>query len=316
MNSPESNSIVTTDFHFKNQQHKYQGKVRDVYDIGDQLIIVATDRISAFDHILSRPIPYKGQVLNLIASHFLNAVRDICPVWLDNTPDPNVSIGKKCSAIPIEMVIRGYLTGHAWRTYNSGLRSLCGEALEDGMIENQKFEKPIITPTTKATEGHDLDISILQLKELNIISNAQLDQMIDYSHQLFKRGTKLAADQGLILVDTKYEFGIYDGELMLMDEIHTPDSSRYFELENYKLNLELNQPQIQLSKEFVREWLMSHGFQGKDDQLMPEMSDLFVWHVSERYIELYDKLVGKHFIKPDSSISIKDRIAQNLSNYF
>ncbi|MFZ1257111.1 MAG: phosphoribosylaminoimidazolesuccinocarboxamide synthase, partial [Saprospiraceae bacterium] len=243
-------------------------------------------------------------------------VRDICPVWLDNTPDPNVSIGKKCSAIPIEMVIRGYLTGHAWRTYNSGLRSLCGEALKDGMIENQKFEKPIITPTTKATEGHDLDISILQLKELNIISTAQLDQMIDYSHQLFKRGTKLAADQGLILVDTKYEFGIYDGELMLMDEIHTPDSSRYFELENYKFNLELNQPQIQLSKEFVREWLMSHGFQGKDDQLMPEMSDLFVWHVSERYIELYDKLVGKHFIKPDSSIRIKDRIAQNLSNYF
>jgi phosphoribosylaminoimidazole-succinocarboxamide synthase len=314
--SPEQLSLRSTDFKFKNQIGKYNGKVRDVYDLGDQLLIITTDRISAFDHILSRPIPYKGQVLNQIAAHFLNTVKDICKVWLMDCPDPNVSIGYKCKPIPIEMVVRGYLAGHAWREYSSGKNSLCGVMFEKGLKENQKFNLPIITPSTKASSGHDEDISLDEIKKKKIVSEELLDQMCKLALNLFERGTNMAADRGLILVDTKYEFGLIDNDLVLMDEIHTPDSSRYFEEHAYYENWSKGLPQVQLSKEFVREWLMAHGFQGKEDQIMPEMPDLFVWHTSDRYVELYEKITGVKFQKPDPEVSLSDRIAQNLSNYF
>ena len=316
MFSTEQVSLLSTDFKFKNQKGKYKGKVRDVYDLGDQLIIITTDRISAFDHILSRPIPYKGQVLNQIAAHFLNAVKDICKVWLIECPDPNVSVGYKCKPIPIEMVVRGYLAGHALREYSSGKRILCGVALDEGLKENQKFNQPIITPTTKASAGHDEDISIANIRVKKIVTDDVLDKMCNTAFQLFERGTQMAADRGLILVDTKYEFGLIDNDLVLMDEIHTPDSSRYFEKEAYYENFQNGSPQVQLSKEFVREWLMAHGFQGKEDQIMPEMPDLFVWHTSDRYIDLYERISGKPFQKPSPEQSISDRISQNLSNYF
>lgn len=314
--SPEHIALSGTDFQFKNQQQVYRGKVRDVYDIGEKLIIITTDRISAFDHILSRPIPWKGQVLNQIAAHFLEAVKDICPVWLEECPDPNVSIGKKCQGIPIEMVVRGYLTGHAWRTYNSGKRVLCGIQLEEGMRENQKFTSPILTPTTKASEGHDEDISAEELINRGIVSRALWEEMATLAFCLFERGTAIAAAQGLILVDTKYEFGLFDGKLILMDEIHTPDSSRYFERENYQQHFENNTSPRQLSKEFVREWLMAHGFQGKEGQIMPEMPDLFVWTISERYIDLYERITGKAFVKSETDMPVRQRIASNLSKYF
>ena len=312
---PEHIALSGTDFHFKNQQQVYHGKVRDVYDIGDKLIIITSDRISAFDHILPRPIPWKGQVLNQIAAHFLEAVKDICPVWLEECPDPNVSVGKKCQGIPIEMVVRGYLTGHAWRTYKSGERVLCGVQMEEGMRENQQFTSPILTPTTKASEGHDEDISSDSLIKRGIVSKDLWEDMARLAFRLFERGTSIAAEQGLILVDTKYEFGLFEGKLILMDEIHTPDSSRYFERANYLEHFNNNTSPTQLSKEFVREWLMAHGFQGKEGQLMPEMPDLFVWTISERYIDLYERITGKPFIKSDSGIPVRQRIASNLSKY-
>jgi phosphoribosylaminoimidazole-succinocarboxamide synthase len=315
VHSPEYKALISTDFHFKNQIGKYTGKVRDVYDLDTQLLIITTDRISAFDHILSRPIPYKGQVLNQIAAYFLRSVSDICKVWLTETPDPNVSIGIKCIPIPVEMVVRNYLVGHAWREYASGKRVLCGVQLENGLLENQKFAHPIITPTTKASEGHDMDISVEELKRRQIIPDVILDTMCEKALQLFDRGSQMADKQGLILADTKYEFGMYDEELVLMDEIHTPDSSRYFDKKAYEKNQLNRLPQVQLSKEFVREWLMAHGFQGKEDQLMPEMSDSFVWHVSERYIELYERITGLSFQKPSHQESIIARLTTNLKNY-
>ena len=316
MSSPEQFSLVSTDFKFKNQIGKYRGKVRDVYDLDHKLLIITTDRISAFDHILSRPIPYKGQVLNQIAAHFMNAVKDICRVWLTECPDPNVSIGQKCSPIPIEMVVRGYLAGHAWRVYSGGGRSLCGVDFELGLRENQKLDHAVITPTTKASSGHDIDISIDEIKTRKIVSEDIIDKICRLSLQLFERGSKMAAERGLILVDTKYEFGLFDNDIFLMDEIHTPDSSRYFETAAYNENFKNGKAQVQLSKEFVREWLMAHGFQGKDDQIMPEMPDVFVWHISERYIDLFERITGKPFQKPPQDQPISRRIASNLANYF
>ncbi|MDQ3141692.1 MAG: phosphoribosylaminoimidazolesuccinocarboxamide synthase [Bacteroidota bacterium] len=313
--TPESFSFTTTNFKFKNQQNLYHGKVRDVYDIGEQLIIIATDRISAFDCILPRPIPYKGQVLNQISAYFLNNAIDICKVWLESTPDVNVSVGKKCSPISIEFVVRGYLAGHAAREYNSGKRILCGVRLEDGLVEGEKLPEPIITPTTKAHEGHDMDISYQDIIELNLIDPEILDEIYKTSIELFNRGTTLAEDKGLILVDTKYEFGLYQGKICLMDEIHTPDSSRYYIKEGYNERQSQGLPQIQLSKEFVREWLTHHGFSGKPDEIMPEMPEAFVWEISNRYIELFEKITSTKFIKSEDT-SILKRIKNNLQSYF
>ncbi len=312
--TPESICITRTDFRFNNQKSIYHGKVRDVYDLGNELLMITTDRISAFDHILPRPIPYKGQVLNQMAAHFLEAARNVCPVWLKSSPDPNVAIGLKCEPIPIEMVIRGYLAGHAWRTYRNGSRSLCGVRLPQGLKEGEEFPNPIITPTTKASEGHDIDISKAEILEQGIISSEILNKMYDCSFALYEMGSEMARAKGLILVDTKYEFGILNDEIILMDEIHTPDSSRYYIAEGYEDRLKKNEPQIQLSKEFVREWLISYGFQGRENDLMPEMPDAFVWEVSRRYIELYEKITGKPFVKEDS-VSIEDRLKMNLKNY-
>lgn len=313
-NSIESLCIQSTDLKFKNQVSRYQGKVRDVYDIGDKLVVIATDRISAFDCVLSRPIPSKGQVLNQLAQHFLESVRDICPVWLQECPDPNVSIGLKCKPIPIEIVVRGYLAGHAWRTYKSGQRILCGVHMPDGMKESQAFPQPIITPTTKASEGHDQDVSREEILRLGLIPDADLDRIFAYARALYQRGAEMAMAHGLILVDTKYEFGYFEGKIMLMDEVHTPDSSRYYLAESYEDNLAGNKPQIQLSKEFVREWLIAHGFQGLDGQMMPHMSDSFVWEISDRYIELYEKITGTSFEKL-ASPDIMTRLKSNLRAY-
>lgn len=315
MSSANDICLSSTDFNFKYQQGKYEGKVRDVYDLGDKLLIITTDRISAFDHILPKPIPYKGQVLNLTAAYHLNKVRDIVPVWLTGTPDPNVAIGWKCEPIKIEMVVRGYLAGHAWRLYNSGQRSICGVTMPDGMKQNQSFDQAIITPTTKAEHGHDEDISIAELRKLKLISDDLLDEMTKISLQLYSRGFEIAAERGLILVDTKYEFGLLNGSLCLMDEIHTPDSSRYYIEEHYFDLLYKDQPQIQLSKEFVREWLIENGFQGLEGQKMPFMPDSFVGHVSNRYIDLYERITGLKFERPDDGISIEPRIRANLSEY-
>ncbi|MBK8955777.1 MAG: phosphoribosylaminoimidazolesuccinocarboxamide synthase [Saprospiraceae bacterium] len=312
---PENLSLHYTDFQFRNQTRKYTGKVRDVYDLGEQLLVVTTDRISAFDHILPRPIPYKGQVLNQIAAYFLRQVNDIVPTWLIETPDPNVTVGWKCTPVKIEMVVRGYLAGHAWRLYEKGERSICGVNLPGGMVQNQAFENFIITPTTKVSEGHDQDISLADLKAAGLISGDLLDNMCDVALKLFERGTQMAAQRGLILVDTKYEFGLKDNQLYLMDEIHTPDSSRYFEKDAYDELLQKGKPQRQLSKEFVREWLIAHGFQGMEGQLMPEMSDAFVWNTSDRYIELYERITGSDFIKMDPSVKIEERLHNNLKKY-
>lgn len=273
--------------------------MRDVYDVDGRFVSIASDRISAFDHVLPRAIPYKGQVLNQIAEHFLDASREIVPNWLQSTPDPNVSIGIRCEPIKIEMVIRGYLAGHAWRTYKSGLRTLCGVTLPEGMIQSDRFPMPIITPATKAEEGHDEDISREDILTQGIISEEIYKQLETYTYALFELGQTMAEERGLILVDTKYEFGIYDGQVYLMDEIHTPDSSRYFYLEGYEERQNTGEPQEQLSKEFVREWLMEHNFQGKEGQVMPEMPEEFVQVVSERYIQLYELITGKSFIKRD-----------------
>jgi phosphoribosylaminoimidazole-succinocarboxamide synthase len=308
-------TIDTTDFDFGSQQQSvYHGKVRDVYDLGEQLLMVASDRISAFDHILPKAIPYKGQVLNQIAQHFLESTKDIVPNWFVASPDPNVSIGLKASSIKLEMVIRGYLSGHAWRTYKSGERILCGEVMPDGMAENDKFPTPLITPTTKASEGHDMDISLGAILHERIVTPQQWETLEKYTRQLFERGTQMAAARGLILVDTKYEFGIVDGEIILIDEIHTPDSSRYFYVDGYADRQDKGQAQPQLSKEFVREWLIAHDFQGLEGQAMPLMPDEFVWEISERYIQLYELITGHPFGKADVS-TIRDRITNNVAHY-
>jgi len=304
-------AIRETNFHLPGQTTFYRGKVRDVYTVGDRLVMVASDRISAFDHVLPRAIPYKGAVLNQIAAHFLEATRDICPNWLIAAPDPNVAIGHRCEPLRVEMVIRGYLAGHAARTYASGLRTLCGVALPEGMRENDAFPEPIITPTTKADAGHDEDISREEILRQGIVSAEDYAQMETYTRALFRRGSEMAARQGLILVDTKYEFGKKDGRVLLMDEIHTPDSSRYFYAEGYAERQARGEKQRQLSKEFVREWLIAHGFQGKEGQQMPEMPDAFVEEVTARYIELFERVSGRKFEK-DGSENPLARIEGNI----
>ncbi len=304
-------AIRETNFQLPGQTAFYRGKVRDVYTVGDRLVMVASDRISAFDHILPRAIPYKGAVLNQIAAYFLNATRDICPNWLMAAPDPNVAIGHRCEPVRVEMVIRGYLAGHAARTYAAGGRILCGVALPEGLRENDPFPEPIITPTTKADEGHDEDISREEILARGLVSRADYEQMEAYTRALFRRGTEMAARQGLILVDTKYEFGKKAGQILLMDEIHTPDSSRYFYADGYAGRQARGEKQRQLSKEFVREWLMANGFQGKDGQKMPDMPDAFVQEISERYIELYEMVTGMRFVKDESENPL-ERIERNI----
>ncbi|MBQ8735865.1 MAG: phosphoribosylaminoimidazolesuccinocarboxamide synthase [Bacteroidaceae bacterium] len=308
-------ALTTTDFHFKKQKSLYHGKVRDVYNIGDDmLVMVATDRISAFDVILPKGIPFKGQVLNQIASTFLDATADIVPNWKLATPDPMVTVGLKCEGFRVEMIIRGYLTGSAWREYKNGCRSLCGVTLPDGMRENEKFPTPIITPTTKADEGHDENISKEEIIAQGIVSAEDYEQLEKYTYALFERGSQMAAEKGLILVDTKYEFGKRDGKIYLIDEIHTPDSSRYFYAEGYQEKFEKGEPQKQLSKEFVRQWLIENGFMGQEGQQVPEMSDEYVNSVSERYIELYEHIVGKPFVKSETE-HIDERIKANIKDY-
>lgn len=305
------NALQETNFQLPGQTAFYRGKVRDVYTLGDKLLMVASDRISAFDHILPRPIPYKGAVLNQIAAYFLNATRDICPNWLISNPDPNVAFGYRCEPVRVEMVIRGYLAGHAARTYALGLRTLCGVSMPDGLRENDRFPRPIITPTTKADEGHDEDIAKATILQHGIVSKEDYEQMEAYTRALFQRGTEMAAKQGLILVDTKYEFGKLNGEIVLMDEIHTPDSSRYFYADGYAERQEKGEKQKQLSKEFVREWLMANGFQGKAGDVMPVMPDAFVQEITDRYVELYEKVTGKGFVRNEGE-DIAERILRNI----
>ena len=308
-----SQAVKETDFEFENQTKVYHGKVRDVYTIGtDYLVMVASDRISAFDHILPEPIPFKGQVLNQIASLFLEATKDIVPNWVMAVPDETVTIGRRCDTFPVEMVIRGYLSGHAWREYKAGRRMICGVTMPEGMKENDKFPEPIITPATKAEEGHDEDISREEIIRQGIVSEADYVKLEEYTRKLFQRGTEMAAERGLILVDTKYEFGKVGDTIYLIDEIHTPDSSRYFYAEGYAERQERGEKQKQLSKEFVREWLIENGFQGLDGQKMPDMPNSFVQLVSERYIELYEQITGKTFVKADTS-DVMERINKNTS---
>ena len=303
-----SNALTKTEFRFPGQRNVYHGKVRDVYNIdNDLLVMVVTDRISAFDVVLPKGIPFKGQVLNQIAAKFLDATADIVPNWKVESPDPNVTVGVMCEPYKVEMVIRGYLTGHAWREYKSGKRSLCGVPMPEGMKENQKFPEPILTPTTKAEESHDEDISREEIIAQGLVDAAEYEKLEDFTRKLFQRGTEMAADKGLILVDTKYEFGRKDGKIYLIDEIHTPDSSRYFYSEGYEERLAANQPQKQLSKEFVRQWLIENGFLGKEGQAIPAMDENLVNSVSERYIELYEKITGDKFIKSDTA-KINQRI--------
>jgi phosphoribosylaminoimidazole-succinocarboxamide synthase len=295
-------AISGTHFQFPNQTAFYKGKVRDVYSIGDDLLVmIASDRISAFDVVLPRPIPFKGQVLNQIAAHMLEATADVVPNWRLASPDPNITVGYRCEPFKVEMVIRGYLTGHAWRTYNSGLRVLCGVQLPEGLKEHDRLPEPIITPTTKASEGHDEDISRDQIIAQGIVSENDYTKLESYTRALFARGTEIAAKQGLILVDTKYEFGKRGDQILLMDEIHTPDSSRYFYAEGYAERQERGEQQRQLSKEFVREWLIANNFMGKEGQTIPEMSDAWINQISSRYIELFEQVTGKKFIPQDYS---------------
>lgn len=310
-----NNSLVKTDYHFPGQTNVYNGKVRDVYSIGDDtLVMIATDRISAFDVILPKGIPYKGQVLNQIASKFLDATSDIVPNWKRSSPDPMVTIGTRCDPFKVEMVIRGYITGSAWREYKSGARTLCGLPLPEGMKENQKFETPLITPTTKADEGHDENISKEDIISQGLVSREDYELLEKYTYALFQRGTEMAAEKGLILVDTKYEFGKKDGKIFLIDEIHTPDSSRYFYSEGYQERFEKGKEQKQLSKEFVRKWLLENGFNGQEGQNVPEMTDDYCKSVSDRYIELYEIITGEKFVKANTS-DIIDRIENNVSKY-
>ena len=294
-----SNAIKETQFQFPDQVGFYKGKVRDVYIFEKELVVVASDRISAFDVVLPRPIPFKGQVLNQIAAGFLKATSDLVPNWVTATPDPNVTIGKRCEPFKVEMVIRGYMSGHAAREYKAGKRILCGVPMPDGMRENDPFPEPIITPTTKASEGHDEDISREDILAKGIVSEEDYLILEKYTRALFKKGQEMAQEKGLILVDTKYEFGKFGDQILLIDEIHTPDSSRYFYAEGYEENQAKGLPQKQLSKEFVRQWLIANGFQGKDGQTVPEMTDEIVESISERYIELYEKIMGEKFVKGD-----------------
>ena len=311
-----SNSITKTDFNFPNQTKFYKGKVRDVYTIGkDKLVMVVSDRISAFDHVLPEGIPYKGQVLSQIASRFLDATSDIVPNWKEANPDPSVTVGKMCEPFKVEMVIRGYLTGHAWREYRAGKRILCGVVMPEGMVENQKFNEPLLTPTTKADVGHDEDISREEILSQGIVSEEDYLHLEKYTRELFERGTEIAKERGLILVDTKYEFGKdSEGNITLIDEIHTPDSSRYFYIEGYEEKVQSGETPKQLSKEFVRQWLIENGFQGKEGQEIPFMSEEYVTSVSERYIELYEIIIGEKFIKEDIS-NVVDRIEKNIHNF-
>lgn len=308
-------TLARTDFRLPGQKAVYHGKVRDVYTLeNDLLVMIATDRISAFDVVLPAGIPYKGQVLNQIAAHYLDATRDIVPNWKIATPDPMVTIGHRCEPFKVEMVIRGYITGSAWRAYAAGERVLCGLPLPEGMHENQRFEHPIITPTTKADEGHDENISRQEIIAQGLVSKEDYEQIERYTYALFERGTQMAAEKGLILVDTKYEFGKKDGKIYLIDEIHTPDSSRYFYAEGYQERFERGEAQKQLSKEFVRQWLIENGFQGKPGQQIPEMTEAYCDSVSERYIELYERVVGKPFEKADLS-NLAERIEKNITEY-
>ncbi|WP_286756036.1 phosphoribosylaminoimidazolesuccinocarboxamide synthase [Roseivirga sp. UBA838] len=306
--------VKETNFQFPNQTGFYSGKVRDIYFFKDKLAMVATDRISAFDVILPRPIPYKGQVLNQIAQKFLEATKDVVPNWITDSPDPNVSIGLKCQPYAVEMVIRGYLAGHAWREYREGKRTLCGVSLPEGLKENDKLPTPIITPTTKAKEGHDEDISREEILRQGIVAEAEYVQLEKYTRALFERGTEIAAKQGLILVDTKYEFGKFNNEIYLIDEIHTPDSSRYFYKEGYESRQASGEKQKQLSKEFVRQWLIENGFQGKEGQEIPTMTNEVVQSISDRYIELYEKVTGETFQK-ETGTNVVERIEKNIKNY-
>lgn len=308
-----SQALKESDFNFPGQTNVYHGKVRDVYSIGeDYLVMVASDRISAFDYILPKAIPFKGQVLNQLASMFLEATKDIVPNWVEMVADENATIGKRCEPFKIEMVIRGYLSGHAWREYRAGRRMICGVEMPEGMKENDRFPKPIITPATKAEEGHDEDISREEIIKQGIVSEEDYVQLEDYTRQLFNRGTEMAAKQGLILVDTKYEFGKVGDKVYLIDEIHTPDSSRYFYKEGYLERQQKEEKQKQLSKEFVREWLIEHGFQGLEGQKMPDMPDDFVQLVSDRYIELFEKVTGQQFVKANTE-QVKERIEKNVN---
>ncbi len=309
------NALTRTDYNFPGQKGVYHGKVRDVYSIGEEtLVMIATDRISAFDVVLPKGIPYKGQVLNQIAAKFLDATADIVPNWKTASPDPMVTVGHQCEPYKVEMVIRGYITGSAWREYKKGARTLCGLPLAEGLRENQKFETPLITPTTKADEGHDENISKEEIIAQGLVSREEYEQLEKYTYALFKRGTEMAAEKGLILVDTKYEFGKKDGKIYLIDEIHTPDSSRYFYSEGYQERFEKGEEQRQLSKEFVRKWLMDNGFQGQAGQQVPEMTDEYCLSVSERYIELYEKIVGEKFVKADTD-NLESRIEKNINEY-
>ena len=306
-------AIKETHFNLPEQSHFYKGKVRDVYTIGNKfLVMVVTDRISAFDVVLPEPIPFKGQVLNQIAAKFLQATLDIVPNWVIDVPDPNVTIGKICEPFKVEMVIRGYLAGHAWREYQAGKRSVCGVTLPEGLKENDRLPEPIITPTTKASVGHDEDISREEIISRNIVAEADYILLEKYTRALFQRGTEMVANLGLILVDTKYEFGMNDGKIHLIDEIHTPDSSRYFYKEGYEERQATNEQQRQLSKEFVRKWLIDNGFQGKEDQIIPEMTPEFVNSISDRYIELYEHITGDKFMKKDNTNALK-RVENNIN---
>jgi len=309
------NAITETNFKFPNQKSYYKGKVRDVYNIDDKyLVMIVSDRISAFDVVLPKGIPYKGQVLNQIAAKFLKATEDIVPNWVIAVPDPMVTIGHVCETFKVEMVIRGYLSGHAWRTYKEGKRILCGVTLPEGMKENDKFPEPIITPTTKASVGHDEDISKEEILKQGIVSKEDYELLEKYTRAVFQRGTEIADKMGLILVDTKYEFGKKDGKIYLIDEIHTPDSSRYFYKEGYAERQSKNEAQKQLSKEFVREWLMANGFQGKDGQKVPEMTEEIIHSISDRYIELYENIVGEKFIKADAT-NVLSRVETNINAF-
>ena len=316
LTNKKMNTITQTNFNFSNQTNLYKGKVRDVYTINnDKLVMIASDRISAFDHVLPKGIPYKGQVLNQIASKFLDATSDIVPNWKEASPDPSVTVGKRCEPFKVEMVIRGYLTGHAWREYRSGKRLLCGVSMPENMVENEKFPSPIITPTTKADVGHDEDITREEILETNLVSEEDYKKLEEYTYALFQRGTEMAKEKGLILVDTKYEFGKdSNGVITLIDEIHTPDSSRYFYSDGYNDRIKNNLPQKQLSKEFVRQWLIENGFQGKEGQNIPHMSDDYCNEVSERYIELFELITGDNFVKEDVS-NVLNRVEENISNY-
>ena len=310
------NTIKGTNFNLPGQTKFYKGKVRDVYTIKNEtLVMVASDRISAFDHVLPEGIPYKGQVLSQIAAKFLTATADIVPNWMEATPDPSVTIGKMCEPFMVEMVIRGYLTGHAWREYKAGKRMICGVPMPDGMVENQKFDTPLLTPTTKAIVGHDEDISRDEILAQGLVAEADYIKLEEYTRAIFQRGTEIAAKKGLILVDTKYEFGKdQDGVITLIDEIHTPDSSRYFYIEGYEDKIANGIQQKQLSKEFVRQWLIENGFQGKEGQSIPAMSEEYCNSVSERYIELYEYITGDKFVKEDVT-DVVNRVEENILNY-